>query len=160
MSITHTFKGSKDSYGHGYYAHIEDGQLVIGYNGPREGGELYRGDYKGASKSLKILQREAPKLHHAIDNYYFLTELILDTREPPKGPDKTFKIKLYTRNNCIYNCLVKGPDEEAVIKKLCPSDTEPLVVQTYEAKTFVIYSDMIAAFEFDNTSGYDHSLRI
>ena len=157
MSITHTFKGSNSN---GYYAYIEDGQLVIGYNGPREGGVLFRGDYNGASKSFKVLQKEAPKLYHAINNYYFLTELGLDTEELPKGPDKTFRIKLYTRNNCIYNCLVKGPDEEAVIKKLCPSGTEPLVVQTYEAKTFVIYSDTIAAFEFDNTFEYDHSLRI
>lgn len=155
MSITHTFKVSNS-----YYAHIEDGQLVIGYNGPREGGDLYRGDYSGAGKSLKVLQKDAPKLYRAINDYYFLTELGLNTEEPPKGPDKTFKIKLYTRNNCIYNCLVKGPDEEAVIKKLCPSGTEPLVIQTYEAKTFVIYSDMIAAFEFDSQSDYIHSLRI
>lgn len=157
MSITHTFKGSNN-----YYAHIEDGQLVIGYNGPREGGDLYRGDYSGANKSkvLNVLEKETPKLYKAINNYYFLKELGLDTEELPKGPDKTFKVKLYTRNNCIYNCLVKGPDEEAVIKKLCPSGTEPLVVQTYEAKTFVIYSDTIAAFEFDNQTEYNHSLRI
>lgn len=155
MSITHTFKGSNS-----YYAYIEDGQLVIGYNGPREGGDLFRGDYNGASKSFKVLQKEAPKLYHAINNYYSLTELGLDTEEPPKGPDKTFKVKLYTRNNCIYNCLVKGPDEEAVIKKLCPSSTEPLVVQTYEAKTFVIYSDMIAAFELAESANYSHTLRI
>lgn len=41
MARTHTFKGSTDAYG--YYAFIENGELVIGENWPREGGDTYRG---------------------------------------------------------------------------------------------------------------------
>lgn len=44
MARTHTFKGSA-SAGYGYFAYIEDGQLVIGEDWGREGGILYKGPY-------------------------------------------------------------------------------------------------------------------
>jgi len=43
------FKGSfSQDYGYGYYAFVDNnGLLVIGEERGREGGELYRGEYKG-----------------------------------------------------------------------------------------------------------------
>lgn len=68
MARTHTFKGSSEAYG--YYAFIEDGELVIGEHWPREGGDTYRGSYAGATKQLEELKREAPKLFNSITKYY------------------------------------------------------------------------------------------
>lgn len=40
-TISHNFGNSNDMYGYGYFAYIEDGQLVIGESWPREGGITY-----------------------------------------------------------------------------------------------------------------------
>lgn len=146
MAITHTFRGS--NYSCGYYAHIEDDQLVIGYNDPHEGGELYRGDFRGADKYLKLLKTDANRIYKAIKEYYELWEpeqlkpLVTD-------PEKVFKVRLYTKTDHVYSCKVKGQSEEAVIEKLCPKYPQALVIQHYEQdRTFVIYSDTIEAIEF------------
>lgn len=70
MAITHTFKGSKGNNGYGYFAFIENGELVIGENWPTEGGITYQGDYAGAYKALKTLEKEAPALYNSIVSYY------------------------------------------------------------------------------------------
>ena len=42
------FEGSWSGiYETGYYAYFKDGLLTIGYDSGREGGILYRGEYKG-----------------------------------------------------------------------------------------------------------------
>ena len=69
MARTYTFKGSA-SAGYGYFAYIEDGQLVIGEDWGREGGILYRGCYPGATYYIQKLQKAAPKLHASITKYY------------------------------------------------------------------------------------------
>ena len=71
MARTHTFKGSA-SAGYGYFAYIEDGQLVIGEDWGREGGILYKGpfDCKDADKHLAMLRKNAPKLYESILRYY------------------------------------------------------------------------------------------
>lgn len=71
MARTHTFKGSA-SAGYGYFAYIEDGQLVIGEDWGREGGILYRGPFscKDADRYLHMLQKKAPKLYSSIIQYY------------------------------------------------------------------------------------------
>ena len=71
MARTHTFKGSA-SAGYGYFAYIEDGQLVIGEDWGREGGILYKGpfDCKDADKHLAMLRKNAPKLYENILRYY------------------------------------------------------------------------------------------
>jgi hypothetical protein len=69
MAITHTFKGSCRK-GFGYYAYIEDEELVIGENWPREGGETYRGSYANAYRALRNLEKEAPALFKSITEYY------------------------------------------------------------------------------------------
>ena len=63
MAITHHFKGSQDSYGYGYFGYIEDGQLVLGEDWPREGGIVFRGTYRDAcaTKYFTKLEHEAPR---------------------------------------------------------------------------------------------------
>ena len=70
MAITYTFKGSKGLSSYGYFAYIENGELVIGENWPREGGETYRGSYANAEGALRILEKEAPTLYTNIVRYY------------------------------------------------------------------------------------------
>lgn len=70
MAITRHFKGSTDSYGYGYFGYIEDGQLVIGENWPREGSVTYRGPYATAGHELAELMTKAPKLYSSITKYY------------------------------------------------------------------------------------------
>ena len=69
MARTHTFKGSA-SAGYGYFAYIEDGQLVIAEDWGREGGILYRGAYQNAQAFMAMLHINAPKLASSIDKYY------------------------------------------------------------------------------------------
>jgi hypothetical protein len=69
MARTHTFKGSA-SAGYGYFAYIEDGQLVIGEDWGRDGGVLYRGAYRDSVKYLNMLRVKAPKLFNGIVQYY------------------------------------------------------------------------------------------
>ena len=69
MARTHTFKGSA-SAGYGYFAFIEDGQLVIGEDWGRDGGVLYRGAYRDSTKYLNMLRVNAPKLFNGIVQYY------------------------------------------------------------------------------------------
>ena len=70
MAIMHTFKGSKGLNGYGYFAFIENNELVIGESWPREGGETYRGSYANAEKALRALEKEAPALYSNIIKYY------------------------------------------------------------------------------------------
>ena len=56
---------------YGYYAYIEGGVFVIGENWPREGGDLYSGDYCGEDTPyLSTLKKEAPKIYNKIVKYF------------------------------------------------------------------------------------------
>lgn len=70
MAITHTFKGSKGNNGYGYFAFIENGELVIGENWPNEGGITYQGNYADANRALRTLEKEAHTLYNSIVSYY------------------------------------------------------------------------------------------
>ena len=70
MAITHTFKGSKGNNGYGYFAYIANGELCIGESWPNEGGITYQGDYAGAYRALRTLEKEAPALYNSIVSYY------------------------------------------------------------------------------------------
>lgn len=69
-NITHNFGDSRDIYGYGYYAFIEDGQLVICEHWPREGGETYRGTYRDATARMERLKKEDELLWQNIEFYY------------------------------------------------------------------------------------------
>lgn len=70
MAITHTFKGSASGYG--YSARIEDGELVIYYESPHEGGQVFKGTYEEfiSSRTLSYLKKENQKLYNSIIMYY------------------------------------------------------------------------------------------
>lgn len=89
MARTHTFKGSA-SAGYGYFAYIEDGQLVIGEDWGREGGILFRGTYEEAVKQgwLNKIWRQRSKLSYSIEEYY--------TKEAKKVPDAPAKEETIT----------------------------------------------------------------
>jgi hypothetical protein len=67
------FKGSwSGSYGYGYYAFVDsNGQFVIGEERGREGGELYRGEYKGENTPwLSDIKKENIRLYNDIVKYF------------------------------------------------------------------------------------------
>jgi hypothetical protein len=70
MAITHSFEDSRDTYGYGYFACIEDGQLVIAEDWPREGGVTYRGTYADAGSRLEQLKTEDECLYYSIKAYF------------------------------------------------------------------------------------------
>ena len=67
------FKGSfSQLYGYGYYAFVDNnGLLVIGEERGREGGELYRGEYKGEKTPwLNDIKEENVRLYNSIVRYF------------------------------------------------------------------------------------------
>lgn len=64
------FKGSHFDFG--YYAFVDrNGQFVIGEERGREGGELYRGEYKGEiTPYLNSVKNENIKLYNSIVKYF------------------------------------------------------------------------------------------
>lgn len=70
MAITHTFAGSRAGRNYGYYAFIENGELVIGEDWPHEGGEVYRGTFFNAGRAMRTLEKENVRLYNSICKYY------------------------------------------------------------------------------------------
>lgn len=67
------FKGSfSQLYGYGYYAFVDsNGQFVIGEERGREGGELYRGEYKGEKTPwLNDIKKENVRLYNSIVKHF------------------------------------------------------------------------------------------
>ena len=148
MAITYTFKGSRDSYGYGYFAYIEDGQLVIGEDWPREGGVTYRGTYRDATEVLEELEKESPRLYNSIVKYYADKEN-KRAKEIASNPSGVmWKVKLHMNNGKIYDCQVRGLSESSIINKLMPEKPEVVLVQTLKADVFSVRTDRIDAIEF------------
>ena len=64
-----TFAGSNFNFG--WYAYVENGDFVIGEERGREGGILYRGEYKGDDTPwMNEIKRENIKLYNSIVKYY------------------------------------------------------------------------------------------
>ena len=71
--VKKVFKGSwGQSYGYGYYAYIDsNNDFVIGEERGREGGELYRGEYKGENTPwLKEIRKEDVRFYNGIVRYF------------------------------------------------------------------------------------------
>lgn len=154
-TITHHFKDSRDCYGYGYFGYIENGQLVICQEAPREGGVLFRGTYEEAAERgwLATLLREDQRLYHDIDKYFTKhgAEPKVPIREKTGSPAGVlWKVKLYMANTeaPIIYVQVRGTSEAGVINKLFPKVPEVLTLQTHNARVIAVRSDMISAAEF------------
>ena len=55
----------------GYFSYVEDGELVIGWSDPHEGGELYRGKYMGDdTPHMLSLKKSDQKQYNNIVKYF------------------------------------------------------------------------------------------
>lgn len=67
----HTRREFAGFHGFGYYAFVENDVFVIGYEGNREGGTIYSGEYKGMDTPyMRNIKSESPKLYNSIIKYY------------------------------------------------------------------------------------------
>ena len=137
MARTHTFKGSFDRYGYGYYGFIEDGELVLGENWPREGGDTYRGSFANATRILKNLEKDAPKLYNSIIKYY--AEQV-EANQKLKIKDLTFgnefilndkKYMLIDMN--VSSCFISTTGQESSIA--CAVDMKDFRVYCFDKET-------------------------
>lgn len=157
MAITHRFNDSRDYSGYGYSGYIEDGQLVLCYDAPREGGIYFRGSYNEAvaNKHIAELKREDKVLYDDIE-MYFIKHGVRDVTEDLKKKysfdeaTKTvlFKVQLYMDNRQVHNALVRGRSQSGVVEKLMPKIPEVLMLQTWDAREFAVRSEKISAVEF------------
>lgn len=156
-TITHQFKDSRDLHGNGWYGYIENGQLVIGHEAPREGGVLFKGNYEEAAERgwLATLLREDQRLHTDIEKYFSRKRAKAELEKAKKeyGFDEEtktilFKVKLHKKNRVVHNVLARGRFQADVIKNLMPRTSEVLTLQTPTGDVFAIRSDEISAVEF------------
>ena len=64
----YTFAGADD---YGYYSWCENGEILIGYHAPREGGTLYQGEWRGEETPyLNDIKRENPKMYNSIIKFF------------------------------------------------------------------------------------------
>ena len=157
MAITYTFKGGRGIHGYGYYAYVEDDQLVIGEDWPREGGDTFRGNIRDATKALEELKKEAPALYDNITKYYEdelknIADEDTQLKQKLSYDDKTktilFKVQLFMDNRQVHNALVRGRFQADVINKLMPKIPEVLTLQTYSGNVFAVRSEKISAVVF------------
>lgn len=67
------FDRTYSPYGYGWYAYFdfENNILSIDYEAPREGGTLYKGEYKGAETPyLNEIKKEDPILYNEIIEHF------------------------------------------------------------------------------------------
>lgn len=156
-AFPHTFKDSRDFHGNGWYGYIEEGKLVIGHEAPREGGILFSGTYEEAAERgwIATLLREDQRLYDDIERYFSqkrakagLEKFKKDCGFDEKTKTILFKVKLHSKSGVVHNCLVRGRFQADVIKKLMPSVSEVLTIQTASADVFAIRSAEISAVEF------------
>ena len=155
----------KDSYGYGYFAYIEDGELVVGENWPHEGGVHFRGPVSDASRALTYLMNEQKhrpsydinRLNNEVFDYYKKSLASEEEQQQLKKKysfdeeTKTilFKVKLHMDDgHTIHSVLVRGRFQADVIKKLFPVNAEVLTLQTYNGDVFAVRSNRISAAEF------------
>lgn len=153
----HQFKDNRDIYGYGYFGYIENGQLVLCNEQPREGGVYFRGSYseavaKGHMASLKI---EDKTLYNDIEKYFIKHRVNNQEEQLKKKYDfdeetKTvlFKVQLFMDNRQVHNALVRGRSQAGVVEKLMPKIPEVLMLQTWDAMEFAVRSEKISAVVF------------
>ena len=157
--ITYTFKDSTTSYGYGYSGYIEDGQLVLCYWAPREGGVYFRGSYEEAvaKKRMAELQQADKVLYNDIEKYFTKHGVKDKSDLEALGWNQETRTILYKvalhmdDGHTVHNVSVRGRSESGVIEKLTPKTPEVLVLQkTSNYNVFAVRSDRISAIEFLN----------
>lgn len=151
MARTHTFKGSLDSYGYGYFGYIEEGQLVLGENWPREGGITYRGPYATAGHELAELKQKAPRLYNSITKYYTDEAKKHKNTADEMQTNQTdlIKVRIKTTDGCAYDCLVKGTTEIDVTDLFTPKNNKHfIIVRTCTNQRVAININEVTAIEF------------
>lgn len=133
------FKGSIQNGDIGFYAYIENDELVIGEDRWREGGELYRGEYKGKKQTpwLKAIKEENIELYNSITTYYGKNEKFSTT---------TMDYRDVVKNMC--NVLNVAKDFEADYDVESYMDGKLLV--RYKDKSFFVKLQ-----EVENPSEFD-----
>ena len=170
-TITYRFKDSRDfRQGCGHFGYIENGELVLCMDLPREGGVYFRGSYNEAvaTNYLARIKKEDKVLYDDILKYFHsgLDEADLkalgievpasmeELKQKYSFDEKTktilFKVKLFMDSREVHNVLVRGRFQADVIKKLMPPIPEVLTLQTPDAREFAVRSDKISAVEFED----------
>lgn len=118
MARTHTFKGSAP-VGYGYFAYIEDGQLVIGEDWDREGGILYKGpfDCKDAISHLEELKLKDRVLYDDIEKYFAIRKREANEKKPYINV-KTEKDEPTTTSRPVKLCEIKITEGANSLKEL------------------------------------------
>ena len=153
-TITHQFKDSRDCYGYGYFGYIENNQLVLCHEAPREGGVYFRGSYVDAvnRKYMAELKLHDRVLYDDIEKYFVKhgAEPKVPIKEKTNSPAGVlWKVKLFMTDSAIHYVLVRGLNEACVINKLFPKIPEVLTLQTYDARVIAVRSDKISVAEFE-----------
>lgn len=150
---TYRFKNGRNCSGYGYYAYISNnGDLVIGEDWGREGGDIFSGSYAKAGTVLVKLEKYSPELYKEIVEYYRKESEFEQLKQDMSFDEETktilFKVKLFTNCSNTHIVMVRGRFQADVIKKLMPPLHEVLTLQTLAGDIFAIRSDMIYAVEF------------
>lgn len=146
-TITHQFKDSRDFYGYGYYGYIENGQLVLGNEQPREGGVYFRGSYseavdKGHMVSLKT---EDNVLYKDIEKYFIKHGVSdeSDRKDLGGGKTRTYTVKLIMNNGKELDAVISGTSETDVIRKIMLPVPDTVIMYDLEGRTMAVRSDKI-----------------
>ena len=107
----------------GWYAYAENDILVIGESFPHEGGDLYRGDYKGKDTPYLLkIKEDCPRIYKNIVKYF---EKDINNTPPVKYLSNMERLKKVF-NNCtprnintdLYYAVLAVVDEEKTEESL------------------------------------------
>ena len=149
-TITHQFKDSRDFYGYGYYGYIENGQLVLCNEQPREGGVYFRGSYQEAVANghMNSLKTEDPVLYNDIEKYFTKHGVSDESdRKDLGGSDEaktiTYRVRLIMNNGKELDAVISGTSETDVIKKIMLPVPDTVMMYDLEGRTMAVRSDKI-----------------
>lgn len=146
-TITHQFKDSRDFYGYGYYGYIEDGQLVLCNEQPREGGVYFRGSYQEAVARghMNSLKTEDPVLYNDIEKYFIKHGVSDESDRKDLGGSKETKytVRLFLNNSKEIVAVMPGTSETDVIRKIMLPVPDTVMMYDLEGRTMAVRSDKI-----------------
>lgn len=107
----------------GWYAYAEDDVLIIGENFPHEGGDLYRGDYKGKDTPYLLkIKEDCPRIYKNIVKYF---EKDINSTSPVKYLSNMERLKKVFKdctprniNTDLYYAVLAVVDEDKTEESL------------------------------------------